>query len=181
MPQLEKRIDQDIIVARTLIAQKKKDRALLALKKKKLSENQLQSIQAYLMNVEDMVSSSSSSGSLVGMPTLADSRVPAQASAFLMLDQEHRHVEGGAQGQRMQGGEQWQQQLSSYCNTCYKHCGSWRAPTCIRRLAGQRLQSGGQQQQLAHSHLVAAGSMMGLLRSSTSVCSVARRGAVIAE
>jgi hypothetical protein len=57
--QLEKRIDQDIIVARTLIAQKKKDRALLALKKKKLSENQLQSIQAYLMNVEDMVSSTS--------------------------------------------------------------------------------------------------------------------------
>jgi len=53
--QLEKRIDQDIIVARTLIAQKKKERALLALKKKKLSENQLQSIQAYLMNVEDMV------------------------------------------------------------------------------------------------------------------------------
>lgn len=53
--QLEKRIDQDIIVARTLIAQKKKERALLALKKKKLSENQLHSIQAYLMNVEDMV------------------------------------------------------------------------------------------------------------------------------
>jgi hypothetical protein len=53
--QLEKRIDADIIVARTLIAQKKKERALLALKKKKLSENQLQNIQAYLMNVEGMV------------------------------------------------------------------------------------------------------------------------------
>lgn len=54
--QLEKRIEADIIVARTLIAQKKKERALLALKKKKLSENQLQNIQAYLMNVEGMVS-----------------------------------------------------------------------------------------------------------------------------
>lgn len=43
------------MVARTLIAQKKKERALLALKKKKLSEKQLQNIQAYLMNVEDMV------------------------------------------------------------------------------------------------------------------------------
>jgi hypothetical protein len=42
-------------VARTLIAQKKKERALLALKKKKLSENQLATIQAYLMNVEGMV------------------------------------------------------------------------------------------------------------------------------
>lgn len=56
--QLEKRIEADIIVARTLIAQKKKERALLALKKKKLSENQLQNIQAYLMNVESMVSAS---------------------------------------------------------------------------------------------------------------------------
>jgi hypothetical protein len=54
--QLEKRIDADIIVARTLIAQKKKERALLALKKKKLSENQLQNIQSYLVNVEGMVS-----------------------------------------------------------------------------------------------------------------------------
>lgn len=54
-PQLERRIEQDTIVARTLIAQKKKERALLALKKKKLSENQLSSIQSYLMNVEGMV------------------------------------------------------------------------------------------------------------------------------
>jgi charged multivesicular body protein 6 len=53
---LEKRIEADIIVARTLIVQKKKERALLALKKKKLSENQLQNIQAYLMNVEGMLS-----------------------------------------------------------------------------------------------------------------------------
>lgn len=42
-------------MARTLIAQKKKERALLALKKKKLSENQLANIQAYLLNVEGMV------------------------------------------------------------------------------------------------------------------------------
>lgn len=54
-PQLEQRIAANVAVARELVAQKKKERALLALKKKKLSENQLQSIQAYLMNVEDMV------------------------------------------------------------------------------------------------------------------------------
>lgn len=53
--QLEKRIEADTIVARTLIAQKKKERALLALKKKKLSVNQLANIQAYLLNVEGMV------------------------------------------------------------------------------------------------------------------------------
>jgi hypothetical protein len=50
-------VDQDSIVARTLIAQKKKDQALLALKRKRLSENQLRSIQDYLLNVEGMVSS----------------------------------------------------------------------------------------------------------------------------
>lgn len=67
-------------MARTLIAQKKKERALLALKKKKLSENQLHSIQAYLMNVEDMVRSSSSGGgskpfSSLGCPLVARHRV----------------------------------------------------------------------------------------------------------
>lgn len=53
--QLEKRIEQNEVVARTLIVQKKKQQALLALKRKKLSENQLINIQAYLVNVEDMV------------------------------------------------------------------------------------------------------------------------------
>jgi hypothetical protein len=55
LPQLEQRIAANIEVARELVAQKKKERALLALKKKRLSEHQLASIQAYLMNVEDMV------------------------------------------------------------------------------------------------------------------------------
>jgi charged multivesicular body protein 6 len=53
--QLEQRIAANIEVARQLVAQQKKERALLALKKKRLSEHQLASIQAYLMNVEDMV------------------------------------------------------------------------------------------------------------------------------
>jgi hypothetical protein len=48
-------VDQDTIVARTLIAQKKRQQALLALQRRRLSENQLASIQAYLMNVEGMV------------------------------------------------------------------------------------------------------------------------------
>eukprot|EP00878_Enallax_costatus_P002210 GHUV01002381.1.p1 GENE.GHUV01002381.1~~GHUV01002381.1.p1 ORF type:complete len:232 (+),score=87.40 GHUV01002381.1:243-938(+) len=52
---LEKRIEQNEVVARTLIVQKKKQQALLALKRKKLSENQLTNIQAYLVNVEDML------------------------------------------------------------------------------------------------------------------------------
>lgn len=54
--QLEKRIQQNVQVARELIAVQKKDRALLALKKKKLNEHQLGTIQAWLLNVEDMVS-----------------------------------------------------------------------------------------------------------------------------
>jgi hypothetical protein len=53
--QLEQRIAANIEVARQLVAQHKKERALLALKKKRLSEHQLASIHAYLMNVEDMV------------------------------------------------------------------------------------------------------------------------------
>eukprot|EP00775_Hariotina_reticulata_P011551 gene11551-11694_t len=53
---MEKRIEQNTIVARTLVVQKKKQQALLALKRKRLSENQLHNIQAYLMNVEDMLS-----------------------------------------------------------------------------------------------------------------------------
>eukprot|EP00877_Chromochloris_zofingiensis_P003966 jgi/Chrzof1/13570/Cz08g02150.t1 len=54
--QLEKRIQQNVQVARELIAVQKKDRALLALKKKKLNEHQLGTIQAWLLNVEDMLS-----------------------------------------------------------------------------------------------------------------------------
>ncbi|KAF6253325.1 SNF7 family protein [Scenedesmus sp. NREL 46B-D3] len=53
---MEQRIAANIAVARQLVAQKKQERALLALKKKRLSEHQLASIQAYLMNVEDMLS-----------------------------------------------------------------------------------------------------------------------------
>jgi charged multivesicular body protein 6 len=53
--QLEQRIAVNMEVARELVSQQKKERALLALKKKRLSEHQLASIQAYLMNVEDMV------------------------------------------------------------------------------------------------------------------------------
>lgn len=53
---LEQRIAANVAVARELVAQNKKERALLALKKKRLSEHQLASMQAYLMNVEDMLS-----------------------------------------------------------------------------------------------------------------------------
>jgi hypothetical protein len=53
--QLEKRIEHNVSVARELVAANKKERALLALKKKKMNEHQLQSITAYLLNVEDLV------------------------------------------------------------------------------------------------------------------------------
>ena len=53
--QLEARIDQNVAVAKELLAAKKRDRALVALKKKKLNENQVKTIQAWLLNVEDMV------------------------------------------------------------------------------------------------------------------------------
>jgi hypothetical protein len=53
--QIEKRIDQNMVVARELIAQHRNDRALLALKKKKLKEAQLRSINAWLLNLEDVV------------------------------------------------------------------------------------------------------------------------------
>jgi hypothetical protein len=39
-------------VAKELIAAKKRERALLALKKKRLREGQLEQIDAYLLNVE---------------------------------------------------------------------------------------------------------------------------------
>ncbi|KIZ00841.1 charged multivesicular body protein 6 [Monoraphidium neglectum] len=53
---IEKRIEHNVSVARELITLNKKDRALLALKKKKLNEHQLQTIQTWLLNVEDMLS-----------------------------------------------------------------------------------------------------------------------------
>jgi hypothetical protein len=54
-PQLEKRIEHNVSVARELVVASKKERALLALKKKKMNEHQLQQITAYLLNVEDLV------------------------------------------------------------------------------------------------------------------------------
>lgn len=53
--QLEKRIDHNVAVAKELIAQQKRDRALLALKKKKLAENQLTNLHNWLLQVEGVV------------------------------------------------------------------------------------------------------------------------------
>jgi charged multivesicular body protein 6 len=54
--QIEKRIEHYLEVARELLAAAKRDRALIALKKKKMNEQQLQNLQAWLLNVEDIVS-----------------------------------------------------------------------------------------------------------------------------
>ena len=49
---MEGLIAREIEIARELIAAKKRERALLALRKKKLREGQLEQIDAYLLNVE---------------------------------------------------------------------------------------------------------------------------------
>lgn len=49
-------IGRETLVARQLIASEHKDRALLALKKKKLQENTLLKLDAFLLNVESMAS-----------------------------------------------------------------------------------------------------------------------------
>lgn len=49
---MEDLIAKELAIARELIAAKRRERALLALKKKKLREGQLEQIDAYLLNVE---------------------------------------------------------------------------------------------------------------------------------
>jgi charged multivesicular body protein 6 len=49
-------IEREVLVARQLVASGHPDRALLALKKKKLQENTLKTLDAFLLNVESMVS-----------------------------------------------------------------------------------------------------------------------------
>lgn len=53
---LEKRIEASTAAVKELLGAKKKERALLALKKRKMDEKQLSSIQAWLLNVEGMLS-----------------------------------------------------------------------------------------------------------------------------
>ncbi len=50
--QLEDLIARELAIARELLAAKKRERALLALKKKRLREGQLERIDKYLLNVE---------------------------------------------------------------------------------------------------------------------------------
>lgn len=49
-------IERETLVARQLITSGHKVRAMLALKKKKLQENTLKTLDAFLLNVESMVS-----------------------------------------------------------------------------------------------------------------------------
>lgn len=55
--QLEKVIEAEKEAARQLVQQKKRDRALIALKKKKSQEELLKQVDAWQMNVEQQVSS----------------------------------------------------------------------------------------------------------------------------
>ncbi|MCO5581070.1 hypothetical protein L7F22_034946 [Adiantum nelumboides] len=54
--QLEKVIEREKEVARELVKEKKRDRALLALKKKKVQEDLLRNVDAWLLNVEQQLS-----------------------------------------------------------------------------------------------------------------------------
>ena len=67
--QLEDLIARELAIARELLAAKKRERALLALKKKRLREGQLEQIDAYLLNVEQ----ASSLSRPVGAPCCPDS------------------------------------------------------------------------------------------------------------
>lgn len=53
--QVEGIIDRELQIARQLIAQKKRDRALLFLKRKKIQEQQMERLDAWLINVEQLV------------------------------------------------------------------------------------------------------------------------------
>jgi hypothetical protein len=53
--QLEKVIEREKEVARELVKEKKRERALLALKKKKVQEELLRNVDAWLLNVEQQV------------------------------------------------------------------------------------------------------------------------------
>ena len=55
--QLEKVIEAEKDAARQLVQQKKRDRALIALKKKKSQEELLKQVDTWQMNVEQQVSS----------------------------------------------------------------------------------------------------------------------------
>lgn len=55
--QLEKVIEAEKEAARQLVQQKKRDRALIALKKKKSQEELLKQVDTWQMNVEQQVSS----------------------------------------------------------------------------------------------------------------------------
>ncbi|KAI5071069.1 hypothetical protein GOP47_0013320 [Adiantum capillus-veneris] len=54
--QLEKVIEREKEVARELVKEKKRDRALLTLKKKKVQEDLLRNVDAWLLNVEQQLS-----------------------------------------------------------------------------------------------------------------------------
>lgn len=54
--QLEAVIEAEKQAAKDLVREKKKDRALLALKKKKVQEDLLKQVDAWLINVEQQVS-----------------------------------------------------------------------------------------------------------------------------
>jgi len=48
-------VDRELAVAKELVADHKRDRALLALKRRRLHEQRLASLDAWLLNVEQLV------------------------------------------------------------------------------------------------------------------------------
>ena len=60
--QINMRLERHAEVARQLAGEGRRDRALLALRKKKLSEKQLSQLHSLIINVEEMVGSKGAAG-----------------------------------------------------------------------------------------------------------------------
>ena len=82
---IEELIEKNVEIARQLIAQKRRDKALLALKKKKLQEEQVKKVDAWLLNVEGMVSSWFPSSNRIAALLLSSSLCPMPSQSAKSL------------------------------------------------------------------------------------------------
>ena len=95
--QVEDLIARELAIARELIAAKRRERALLALKKKKLREGQLEQIDAYLLNVEQ--ASALQSCTHCADIIHANIQTPCQLLLHSSFPPRHRKVPMPGQGQ----------------------------------------------------------------------------------
>ncbi|GAX73865.1 hypothetical protein CEUSTIGMA_g1315.t1 [Chlamydomonas eustigma] len=101
---LETRIDRHQEVARTLLKEGRKDRALMALKKKKMTENQLSQLTAHILNVEGLLSSIETSKQQVRMVEALQKGTEAlkQLQKLLSVDDVKKLMEDTAEAKAYQ-------------------------------------------------------------------------------